>query len=233
MTGQGFINSFMQDVGRIQVLTTDTNLRSLALDWLNRVIRYISGRSEHWTWLEKSATFSTVANQMTYDYPSDIDLSGRKVFTIRQKDSPAKLIFINQRYLDELVPEPDTVTGNPLYYTMFASGIRLYPIPDAVYTMYIRYIKLITAFSDSAASTSDIPAKWDDVVLDGMKMHGFRVFPEWGDANSQKNIFEAGIQTMIRDNDIELDNDYQSDSHSIPSPRLTEMYPWRRQGGTT
>jgi hypothetical protein len=223
MDGKTFIDNLFYDLGRYSLLTTDTTLRTVALSWANRVIKDISGRKT-WTFLEVTSTFPTIASTMTYDLPADCDLSGRKVISLRQKESPQKLFYISQRFLDEVEPEPDTVTGNPLYYTIFAQQIRLYPVPNDAYTMYMRYIKTITALTDSALSTTEIPAKFDEVVLDGMKVHAFRMFPKWGDSNTAKALFEQGILKMISDDDAEIDASNVSGSHIIGANNLIPPY---------
>lgn len=212
MTGKDYIDNTLYDIGKIQVLTTDTNLRTIVLGWANRVIKHISASEGHWRWLEKTASFDTVASQMTYDLPTDMDLSGHKVYSLRQKDSPVKLIQMNQRRFDELEPNP-TAEGNPYWYVPWGNTIRLYPIPSAVITMYLRYIKTVTALTDSAASTTDIPDKFDEVILSGIKVHAFRMFPEWGNSAEQVALFENGIMQMKRDNFVELDSDDLSSRH--------------------
>jgi len=212
MTGQEFINSCMYDVGKIQVLTTDTNLRTIILDWLNRVLKDIGSRERHWYWLEKTATFATVANQMTYDLPSDIN--GQRVISVRQKDTPAKLIYVPQRELDILEPKPDSYTGNPLYYTLYANDIRLFPVPSDAYTMYLRYMKTIIALTDSASSTTDIPPMFDEVILNGVKVHAYKYFPQWGNFEVARRDYEGGIINMKRDNDCQPDDDQISAVHA-------------------
>jgi len=213
MTGKSFIDNLFYDLNRYSLLTTDTNLRVISLAWANRVIKDISGRNQHWVWLEKTSTFPTVAAQMTYDLPTDID--GNKILSLKQETTPAKLIYINQRRLDELEADPTTSSGNPLYYTLWAGDVRLWPVPSAAITMYLRYLKVITELSDSASSTTDIPTKWDEVVLDGMKVHAFRMFPSWGDSLRQKAVYENGIILMKRDNDALIDEDGISEPHGL------------------
>ena len=228
MDGKSFIDELMMDVGKIQNLTTDANLRSIALRWLRRVIKDISARHPHWTWLESTQTFPTLNEIMSYDLPLDIDLSGHKLFDLRQYTTPAKLVYISQRRFDELQPDPTIQTGAPLYYTIFATSLKLWPVPDAAINMYMRYIKTIAVISDSETSTTDIPAKFDEVVLDGAKVHAFKYFPEWGDSREQKQIYEGGVLEMKRDNNISLDSENFSYSDRDSAGVLKE-YPYQNQ----
>lgn len=230
MNGQGIINSVMYDLMKIQTVSTDTNLRAMILDWLNRTIRNIAARHEQWTWLETSATFTTVANQLTYDLPSDCDLSGRKIITLRQLETPQKLIYVNQQRMDEIEADPTDTTGNPELYTIFGAYIRLWPTPDAVYTIYERYIKTITAYTDAADSTSDIPAKYEDVIVSGVLAHAYKIFKNAGDANAERLLFEAGVERMIQDNNSELDSDGTSYAHSLTPYQFRPPFPYNESG---
>ena len=209
--GDAFINEILYDVGKIQTVSTDTNFRVLALAWLNRTLSDIQSRQPHWRFLETSATFPTVASQMSYDLPTDID--GYKIFDLRQKDSDVKLTYIDQRRFDELEPDPTTSTGNPYVYTIFADSLRLWSVPSSIITMYIRYMKNIDKLTDSGASDTDIPERFEQVVLDGAKIHAYRYEEGWGDVNSQVALYEAGIQKMITDNSHTNDDDGVSERH--------------------
>ena len=76
LTGAGFIDNLMESVGKIQTKASDTNYRVIALNWLNRIVEDISSRQRHWKWLEKTSTFDTVADQLSYDLPADIQICG-------------------------------------------------------------------------------------------------------------------------------------------------------------
>jgi len=214
-SGAGLVSRLMYDVGRIQVLTTDTNYRTIALAWINGVARDIQSRHPDWVWLEKSATFDTVADQVSYDIPADMDSSGRKYFSIREQSSPIKLKYIDQKRLDEIAPKPTDRTGKPTHYTLYGDVIRLYPTPDDEYTMHERYLKNPSTLTDSTASSNEIPAKFDEVILDGARVRAFMFEPEWGSAREQKAIYEQGILRMWRDNNISLDDDQVSERHGL------------------
>ena len=196
----------------------------MALDWLNRTARKIAGSDPHWRFLEKTATFSTVASQMSYDLPSDIDLSGNKIISLKQNESPTKLIYIDQRSFDSLEPDPTTSSGYPYWYTTYGKYLRLYPVPDSAITIYMRYIKTIDNFADNSTEHADLPDKWQDVVLDGMKIHAFRYEPEWGNADNQMVVFEAGLKKMRDDNKITIDDDQVSWSHPFAPRQMQEAY---------
>ncbi len=219
ITGKSLIDYTMYDTGKYQVLTADTALRAIILTWANRILLDISTRHNHWTWLEVGATFPTVAGQMPYSLPSAIDLTGKKMFTIRDAVSGNKLIYYDQRRFDEIEPNP-TASGNPLYYTYWATGLKLYPIPSGILTMSVRYIKKITAVLDDTTTTTELPDKWQDVVIDGIKKYAYRMFPEWGDGNVAMAQYEAGIRRMWDENNIGLDDDQVTERHIVGTRQL-------------
>lgn len=185
--------------------SSDTTYRATALKWLNLVMGDIANRQQtfHWRWLEKTATFDTVVDQMSYDLPSDID--GYKIFDVRQKTDDVKLKYVEQNVFDTFVPDPDTDSGNPTIYTLWADAIKLWPIPSSAITMHMRYLKQITALADDSATT-EIPAKFNSVLIDGAMVYVYKFDPDLGKWDTQQQIYEAGIDKMIRDNAITIDD---------------------------
>lgn len=214
MTGQNFINSVMIDTDRYDNLTTDTTYRALVLDWANRVQKDISGKQDsfHWRWLEKTSTFNTVANQLSYDLPSDID--GYKILSLKQTTNDLKLYFIPQEEFDRLYPDPTEHTGNPVCYTLFANAIRLYPTPSSAIQITIRYVKTITALTDAAVS-GDIPAKWDDVVLEGILAKAYKFDKRLQESIDSFNKYIEGVERMKVDNEMIIDNIDVANSHRV------------------
>jgi len=205
MTGKDFIDGLMEDVDRFDNKVADTTYRAIALNWLNRVLKNIATMQDgfHWRFLEVSATFPTVADQLTYSLPTDID--GYKIFDLRQQESDVKLIYKSQEWIDEYYPDPTNISGNPLVYTIFAKQYKLIPCPSGVITMYERYIKVITALTDSAASNTDVPTKWDDVIIQGALAKAYKFDKRLQDSIDAQNQFLAGIERMKLDNECVID----------------------------
>lgn len=85
----------------------------------------------------------TVANKSTYHLINDFLLIRPKdVYDIRLMDDAdsRKLSWIPYRKLDEAVPYTlETGTDRSNYYLQRGMYIELYPIPDAVYTLYVQH----------------------------------------------------------------------------------------------
>lgn len=101
---------------------------------------------------ETVGTFSTVASQELYtsvalsDIPTII-----KILSLRIANTGSYATYINGVTNDTIEDMQDgTLFGQPRFYSRFANKIRLYPIPDAVYSMKISYISTLTALSADA-----------------------------------------------------------------------------------
>ena len=219
MNGQDFINQIFEDLDKVDVQSTDTTYRAIVLNWLNRVLKNIATMQDgfHWRFLEKTATFETVEDQHSYDLPSDID--GYKVFDVRQKEDDIKIEYRTQQWFDENFPDPTVTGGNAYYYTLWASAIKLLPIPSSAFDVYMRYIKTPTALTDDSDSTTDVPSKWDDVIIQGVLAKAYKMERRLQDSLDAKNDFLAGIERMKSDNETIIDYNHVADSHRIVRSR--------------
>jgi hypothetical protein len=107
---------------------------------------------ERWLFNEsRSNTFSTVANQEFYA-ASDATFIGtlNKIdyVTILVGDQPYQVIPMRPVDMEHLSTN-GTSTGQPSWYAYYDKKIRLYPVPDAVYTMRV------AAAIDVAAPATD------------------------------------------------------------------------------
>jgi len=95
---------------------------------------------------KKASTFSTVASQ---EYYGSSDLSNipyiveMKSFNIGTYKSKVKAVDFE----DIDMAQSGSVTGQPTAYAYYEQKIRLFPIPDAVYTATLAYIYRLTALS--------------------------------------------------------------------------------------
>ncbi len=196
MQGTQFLDILM---GLADKNTDDTSYRSKLLDWTNLVLKDIQNRQQnfHWRWCEKTATASTVADQHTYDMPTDVDTN--KALYLYERTNDISFKFIPYQKFVRTITNPANDTGTSYLWTFFANSLRLWPTPAAVVTFYLDYVKLITALADDT-NTTDIPAKYDPIVIDGVLVYIYKYDPELGDWAKQQLAYEAGITRMISDN---------------------------------
>lgn len=223
MTGAQFLDFIVGKSGQIGMLqknVNDTSYRAFMLSCLNLVLKDISNRQQqwHWRWLEKTATAPTVASQHTYDVPSDLDTN--KILAVYERTNDITMKFMPYDKFVRLVADPSADSGNAVIWTFYANTLRLYPVPSAVLTMYMDYIKTITALADSAGTT-DVPAKYDTVIIDGALVYAYKFDKNMGDWAKQQVVFEAGVTRMIQDNNMSIGELAISESHRTRIARGT------------
>ena len=121
-----------------------------------------------WWFNQKTATFSTVDGQEYYsssdlsDIPDIVQIIAATVTNnLKGPLKPVDYLTID----DE---QDGSVEGEPRVFAYFKENIRLYPIPDAVYTITLSYIYRLTALSadgDSNAWTTDA----EELIRSGAK----------------------------------------------------------------
>jgi len=119
---------------------------------------------------EAVTTFSTVASQELY---TSTDLAAIpniiKILSMRIPGSGGYATYLPGVTNDQIEDIQDgTLFGQPDLYSRFANKIRLFPIPDAVYTIKLSYISTLSTLSadaDTNAWTEDA----EEVIRQGAK----------------------------------------------------------------
>lgn len=137
---------------------TDTDSATLT-ELLNDSYEDVWGR-EAWPFREASTTMDTVANTATVTLPADF---GKAVSLVIDSLSlnmiPRRLDSLMHLFSGEL-----TQTGIPYYYYFVGDTMKVYPIPDGVYTITISYIKKFTPMVNGT-DTPDLPSNHRVVLL--------------------------------------------------------------------
>ena len=114
------------------------------------------------------AETTTTADTAFYDLPSDL---------IELRNITYETSDTNSYALSYLSPESGTreygsyTSGYPRAYTNLGKNIKLYPTPDATYTIGINYFQKLTPLSDSV-STNNILNEFSDLYLYGSCLEG-------------------------------------------------------------
>jgi hypothetical protein len=105
--------------------------------------------------------------------------------------------MMHQRTFDEYHPYPEINTTNrPEVYTPFGNAFDLYPIPNAVYTMYIRTIQWPTVISSTSSAIDYFPDK-DDIIVSCMTSDGFKHLQMFEDGVLWENEYIKLIREAI------------------------------------
>ena len=150
----------------------DIDSSDIADDTLNRFLGegydVIVYSEKRWPFYEVAATFSTVADTKDYTLAAvgtSVTNGLREIAALRTDDHV--LSFIGRDDSDSVYPLDVTTSGEPWYWSYWADTARLYPTPDAVYTVNVRGYKNPTAFgagSSDSTEPSDLPTPFHVVV---------------------------------------------------------------------
>jgi len=114
------------------------------------------------------AQTTTAANTAFYNLPSDL---------IELRNITYETSDTNSYALSYLSPESGSreygayTSGYPRAYTNLGKNIKVYPTPDATYTLGINYYKKLIPLSDSVTS-NDILSSFPDLYLFGSCLEG-------------------------------------------------------------
>lgn len=111
-----------------------------------------------------------------------------------------KLTWRDIRYIDDNYPDPDDTSAHPAnvpsewYY--YAETARVYPVPNAAYTVTLRYYKKPTIL-DSDADVPDIPSEFEELLVEGAAYRVLQVKDNYDQAGIHKNKYDEILQKMV------------------------------------
>ena len=149
----------------LQTLGYGTDVATQQTAFINAAYREIHS-SKRWPFLEATdTTQSTVAGTASYTPPM---ANWRNIDAVRIADSlgydPCIEYMEPQDLLERL--HRDTDTNVPMYWTMYAQKLFLYPTPDKVYTVTYYYINEPADLS-SDSDIPVIPIAYHDALIAG------------------------------------------------------------------
>jgi len=115
-----------------------------------------------WWWNEYVGTLSTAASTAYVALPSDfVDLDELQITV-----NGTKRKIRRTPYVDILAMRENSSTGEPTDFDLYQDRIELYPIPDAIYTLTISYVKTLTVLSADADTNA-----WLDEAEELTRLH--------------------------------------------------------------
>ena len=176
--------SDLQDLVKANIGNRDDK-DALITSWLNQSILEVAQR-HGWPELEKSSTLTTAPNTKTTDKPTDM-LRPVKL-TLQDGSNSRPLVGILIEQYEEAWPRPETAsTGRPNYYAYWDEDFYWYRIPDAIYTVNIKYIMVPTHFA-GPTSTTELTLL-DEVLVAGATYRALRSLQQYEDSRYWRTTF--------------------------------------------
>lgn len=140
---------------------------------------------------EQESRETTATSIPTVTLPSDF----LEIRSVRLNGSPnTQLIYMTQEMADYRAVD-FTSTGKPTHYTIDGETLRLFPSPDASYTVDISYFAKIPAL-DGVTTSNFVLARWPQVYLHGC-LYFCGLWARNADmATSNKQLFDQQIATI-------------------------------------
>jgi hypothetical protein len=215
----------VSEVARIVGDETDSNIRSQALDCLNRA--RISLNRREWRFKKVTAAAITLVDgTKTYTLPSAFNRPSFARLLDTSSKPYADLRYVDDAWLAHQLPQQDA-SGQPVYYQLrnhFADGlVTLYPTPDvgaaAAWTLSVEYYGRIASIADDATPISEPEELCDVLVLGGQyqilkeRNHADRLAP------ARADFYQALSDLITWDRRV-------SDEQARFTLRPTRLYPF-------
>lgn len=183
-----------------------------AKKWINRALLRINEMGD-WSWLMTfDATFSTVSGTESYTLADGV----KRVYSLFIQDTSRRVLrLMDDRTFREMNTSAVNPQGTPYSYRLYGRNstngrrkVALWPVPNAVFTMYYDYrkdISLLSADTDDVRITCGMPAHMVDALIELASAIGYR---ELDDSDYESAMAEAVVrwQNLLADDLTEIDD---------------------------
>lgn len=196
--------------------------------YINDILEEICSKF-YWTFREREYSFNTVFGLKEYTLPAGITAANILEKGVRVAQVSAPLSFIFHSELDRV----SSTSGKPFRYSVFADKLILDPVPDAVYSMTVKYLTVNFAYnSDKTAEKSKLELETDLTIVPDRFIKAL----EWGAYSLYRQNYKPDSKyKLARDKYIEFLFDMQKNDgysgDSAPSIVIGENQVYRRESG--
>lgn len=152
---------------------------------------------------EETETLVTVAGTSTVNLPSDFV---REISLSLIDDNGTRRAPLTQFTLQTYDQNYDTTSrGSPYAYAVSEAQLLLLPVPDAVYSLYLRYFDMpgdITTSFDPV-----VPTEWHELLIDYALFRAYAREHDRVNAMFHKNLFDEALDKMAG----EINSDHEAD----------------------
>lgn len=140
------------------------------------------------------AEFSTVAGTEDYSIAAEINVGGVTLDALQGMsvvDSEGKshpLQRATEHFLEEAWSSSATYQAMPVYYVRRNDWIRLWPIPDDVYTIRVLMLQTIATLAFLSVEATGLPREWDELTVEGAITRGHYYNQDYNLAQQAENF---------------------------------------------
>lgn len=211
-------------------------LQDRVVDYLNwgqkRIARFHSFHELN-TYNESAATVTSVKRYPLSTGTNNLGLVRAKdISSIRLIDSEnsRNLVRWHYRKFDKYYPRPENYSeGRPRIYARWGDDLEFFRIPDAAYTLYIRYSQWAQDLT-SATQTSDFQNK-DQLLITAGILESYLALQEYNDVRVWLPIFIGQINDA-KAAEGDIDWEPEAEPHGEP-PAYRSGQPWLDPYGGT
>ena len=168
--------------------------------------------------LEDSEAYTTVSGTSTLALPSDY----QRVYTLTVTNSNNTLTGLEQTSRSDIDTMPTDSTGKPEKYCIDGSNIKLWPTPDAAYTMTLRHYR-DPATLTNASDTPEIPGKYHHLLVSYALWKCYERENDYNAAIYHKGRFDEDI--MKCRGEVQYDHDDYSQPRQLGENRTDALGP--------
>lgn len=103
-------------------------------------------------------------------------------------------------WIDDRYPDPDDTDVHPAsvpsYWYKFGTTIKVYPVPDAAYTVTLRYYKKPTLL-DSDEDVPEVPSEFEELLVCGAAYRVLQVKDNYDQAAIHENKYNELLQKLV------------------------------------
>ena len=137
---------------------------------------------------QKTVTFDTLQGAATYDVPSNFDaLRSISLLTASSFDAHVVLTQMSHQEYEASYIEDSSAQSQPTKYLREANCIRLWPTPDGIYTVTLKYDAILADLTDTN-NYPPLPQVWGEIIEYGASWRRFREFGDYQRLNQNVAI---------------------------------------------
>lgn len=161
------------------------------LRWANQGLREIVVRNKV---LKASSTTATVVGTDLYTFPdqdiyeiASMQLDGQLLPNVDYAEAERQILSADPH---------KTETGRPQYWYTWGNEFWLWPVPDTVLPITLRYTKVPTKLTGTDSEVLEISDEYFPVLVDYILGKAYEMDEDWTAAQNKATAFENGINTQ-------------------------------------